>query len=347
MNKVGLAMRASIRVSTRVCLFGLLVAAGVALAETAAGADAAEQARAPEAWLDEMNRAFRDLDYDGVFSYYGGSELATLRVVHMVVDGVQRERLVHLNGAPREIIRTGDEVACILHPGDEILELEASIPAGPFARAFARRFDAVGDLYTITLHGSDRIANREAVRLAVAPRDDHRYGYRLWLDAATGLLLRSELRDMAGTKLEIFQFATLTVGDIPLSALDPVTRDGTATSHFWLNTPPPIRDASPMNWRARWVPVGFSMASADVRRTRANLKVVNTLMFTDGLAAFSVYIEAMPPAGAGNLESRNGATVAVTHLAPGPSDRHHLVTVVGEVPTPTARKIAESIYYER
>ena len=65
MNKVGLAMRVCIRV----CLFGLFMAAGVALAETAAGADAAaDQARAPEAWLDEMNRAFRDLDYDGVFS---------------------------------------------------------------------------------------------------------------------------------------------------------------------------------------------------------------------------------------------------------------------------------------
>ena len=131
-----------------------------------------------------------------------------MRVVHSVTNGVQRERLVHLNGAPREIVRTGDEVECILRPGDEILALESSIPSGPFARAFSRAFEGVSDNYTLSLHGTDRVANREAIRLAVVPRDAQRYGFRLWLDQATGLLLRSELVDMKGAKLEIFQFAT-------------------------------------------------------------------------------------------------------------------------------------------
>ena len=91
----------------------------------------------PHAWLADMNRAFSELSYDGIFTYFSGDDLDTLRVVHMVVAEVQRERLVHLNGAPREIVRTGEEVACILMPGDELLELEGSIPSGPFARAFA------------------------------------------------------------------------------------------------------------------------------------------------------------------------------------------------------------------
>ncbi len=82
-----------------------------------------------------------------------------------MTNGVQRERLVHLNGAPREIVRTGDEVECILQPGDEILALESSIPAGPFARAFSRAFEDVSDHYTLSLHGMDRVANRAAIRL--------------------------------------------------------------------------------------------------------------------------------------------------------------------------------------
>jgi len=179
------------------------------LAGGVSGAEASE----PRRWLDDMNRAFSELSYDGVFSYFSGDDLASLRVVHMVVDGQQRERLVHLNGAPREIVRRGDEVQCIVMPGDALLELEQSIPSGPFARSFVRRYDQISDHYGLSLSGQDRVADRVAVRLAVTPRDDHRYGYRLWLDKETRLLLRSELLSSNGERLEIFQFNQIRLGE--------------------------------------------------------------------------------------------------------------------------------------
>lgn len=68
------------------------------------------------------------------------------------------------------------------------------------------------------------------------------------------------------------------------------------------------------------------------------------MMYSDGLAAFSIFVEAMPEAGAANLISRSGATVAVTLTLDGGSNQgNHLVTVVGEIPTATAQKIALSI----
>ena len=88
------------------------------------------------------------------------------------------------------------------------------------------------------------------------------------------------------------------------------------------------------------------MANADVRRTPSSLKAVNNMMYSDGVASFSVYVESMPSAGAGNLVSQIGATAVVTHLASGPQDEKHLVTVVGEVPMATAQRIAESITYQ-
>jgi sigma-E factor negative regulatory protein RseB len=303
--------------------------------------------RTPEQWLDGMNAAFAEMDYDGVFSYYSGIELSTLRVTHVVLDGVQRERLVHLNGAPREIIRHGDEVACILQPGDEILELESSIPSGPFARAFTRSLDGIGDVYRMAFHGLDRIADREAVRLAVMPEDEDRYGYRLWIDAETGLLLRSELVDRNSARLEIFQFATLDVGGpIDAGIFELSAAEGSVISHLTLGPhPQPRIEDGEMRWEAAWLPAGFAMASWDIRRTPSTLKSINTLMYSDGLAAFSVFIEAMPPAGAGAMVSRHGATVAVTNLIVGPQDERHLVTVVGEVPTETARRVALSVRY--
>jgi sigma-E factor negative regulatory protein RseB len=312
-----------------------------------AGFASADPERTPAQWLDMMNRGFLEASYDGIFSYFSGDDLSTLRVVHTVTNGVQRERLVHLNGAPREIVRTGDEVECILQPGDEILALESSIPAGPFARAFSRAFEGVSDHYTMSLHGSDRVANRQAIRLAVMPRDAQRYGFRLWLDQETGLLLRSELVDMKGTKLEIFQFATLKVGG-PISEkdLEPETGVGSHTSHLSLESSVPAETRRRVSWQADWVPDGFTMASWDIRRTPSTSKSIDTLMYSDGLAAFSVFIEDMPENGANELVSRSGATVAVSEVVTGgPKQGHHLVTVVGEIPTATAQRIAQSIRY--
>ena len=140
----------------------LLLAVSVFLAPGIAAAQSVAQ------MLRDMNAAFTNHSYDGVFSYYTGGELASLRVVHKQVDGVQRERLVHLNGAPREIIRKGEVVSCIVMPGDDLIALEKSIPAGPFARAFVRQFDQISDTYTVGTFGEGRAAGRTAVRVRIA-----------------------------------------------------------------------------------------------------------------------------------------------------------------------------------
>ena len=299
----------------------------------------------PRQWLDDMNRAFSELSYDGIFSYFSGQDLATLRVVHMVVDGQQRERLVHLNGAPREIVRRGDEVACIVMPGDALLELEESIPSGPFARAFVRRYDRISENYGMSFFGEDRVADRTALRLAVTPRDENRYGYRLWLDKRTRLLLRSELVDADGQRLEIFQFNQIRFGDeVDPRMLEPDGKDGSLVNHLTLATkqPKPVPEGD-VAWQAGWLPDGFSMAAADIRRAPSSVKSVNTLMYSDGLAAFSLFIEDMPDDGAASMVSRNGATVAVTQMIKGNGDEPYLVTLVGEIPTPTAQRIARSV----
>lgn len=299
----------------------------------------------PREWLDDMNRAFSELSYDGIFSYFSGQDLASLRVVHMVVNDEQRERLVHLNGAPREIVRRGDEVACIVMPGDALLELEESIPSGPFARAFVRRYDRISQNYGLSFFGEDRVADRTAMRVAVTPRDDNRYGYRLWLDKETRLLLRSELVDGEGRRLEIFQFNQIHFGDdVDEAMLEPDGKDGSLVSHLTLATkqPQPVSHDE-LAWQVGWLPEGFSMAAADIRRAPSSLKSINTIMYSDGLAAFSVFVEDMPDSGAASMVSRNGATVAVTHKITNQRNEPYLVTLVGEIPTPTAQRIARSV----
>jgi len=337
-------MRASIAIT--------LLLAGTLFASVSVAAEQALPGRHPtsdpRSWLADMNRAFNELSYDGVFSYFDGAELASLRIVHMVVDGEQRERLIHQNGAPREIVRRGEEVVCILLPGDDLLALASDLPAGPFARAFVRRYDNISEYYGLTFFGEDRVADRAAVRLAVTPLDEDRFGYRLWLDRETRLLLKSELIDGQGKPLEIFQFSTLVIGsEVDVRALEP--GGGEATPHITnlsLDSKPSIPIKGKVQWVVDWLPVGFTMATSNVRTTPSESRSINTMMFSDGLAAFSVFIEDMPPAGAASMVSRNGATVAVTHLTPGPSTGHHLITLVGELPTATAKRIAQSIRFQ-
>lgn len=305
---------------------------------------------APPSWLADMNRAFMDLNYDGVFSYFTGQDVATLRIVHMIVEGEQRERLVHLNGAPREIIRRGDEVTRVLMPGDNLVELSRGIASGPFARAFTSPFDRISEHYAISDLGVGRVAGRLAQRVAVMPKDSDRYGHRLWLDREHRLLLRSELVDRHGARLEVFQFTQIEIGDgVDPSALEPGRHEGALAS---VDAQPPgtKADAGEMRvrWRAGWIPAGFSMASASVCRSQSRAEMVNTLMYTDGLAAFSVFVEdeRHAHAKAEAAATRRGATVAVTEFVPGPSGRRAQVTLVGELPEPTVRRIARSMYHE-
>jgi sigma-E factor negative regulatory protein RseB len=302
----------------------------------------------PRDWLADMNDAFNSLSYDGVFSYFSGSELESLRIVHMMLDGEPHERLIHQNGPPREIVRRGEEVVCILMPGDDLVALEPDMPGGPFARSFVRRYDAISESYSLTFYGEDRVADRIAVRMAVTPLDENRYGYRLWLDKETRLLLKSELIDTDGKPLEIFQFSTLIIGDeVDPRALEPVgEREQQHITNFTLDSNPSMPVDGQVSWMAEWLPVGFTMASSTTRQTMSREKSINTMMFSDGLAAFSVFIEDMPPAGAASIVSRNGATVAVTHLTPGPDQSQHLITLVGELPTDTAQRIAQSIRFQ-
>ena len=303
------------------------------------------QGKTPEQWLDAMHEAFHEVGYEGVFMYRGGSDSVTMRIVHLNVDGVTRIRLVHLNGAPREVIRHGDQVVRMVRPDDETLRVSA--PVGPWGHAFAPRLRAAEKHYRIRIDGEDRIAGRRAVQIMVSPWDEDRFGHRLWLDHATGLLLRSELHDARGDNLEEFQFASLVIGEnIPESELEPDPGEG------WVHDPlTSASDAArtpgePVRWHAGWVPDGFVMADAEVCDLRGSGEDVTAMMWSDGLAAFHVFVESISGGTASALVSRDGATVVVTHVVEPLQMDQHLVTVVGELPTPTARRIARSVYYQ-
>ena len=297
------------------CAFSLCFSAAVCQADEA------------QQWLDKMGTALREQNYHGTFTYMRGSQFETIKITHQFNDGQELERLLNLNGEPREVIREDSEVVCH-HLKSGTPSLNHDVPLGPFSAAFNESLAINHDQYRFSLHGTDRIAGRTTVRLKITPRFDDRFGYQLWLDEETGLLLQSQLLQR-NQVLELFQFSNIEIGEPVDVAL--VSSLGSDTLSHRLS--PEIQAAVSNNkprWRVSWLPKGFRP-----------VKVPNSnrLHFTDGLAGLSVFFEGktspMP-----EMTTHLGATTVITRRL---KDAEGQITVVGEVPINTARKIAESV----
>ena len=281
-------------------------------------------------WLDKMATAIREQTYDGIFTYMRGHDLDTVRIVHNYSDGKEFERLVHLNGEPREVIRTNDEVICH-HANEDSADLNHGVALGPFSRAFSDNISALQNYYHFSLQGHDRVAGRGTVKLNISPKHTDRYGYKLWLDDQTGLLLQSRLV-YKGRVLEVFQFSRVEIGErITESQL--VSSIGDDSVQHKLTAEFAKEEIGEAEWRVSWLPAGFKR-SMNVQRGR------NTVLFTDGIATFSVFVEKQGNSGLSDLSTRMGGTVVISRSIRGSGQQ---ITVVGELPIKTARRVADSV----
>jgi sigma-E factor negative regulatory protein RseB len=302
--------------------------AGALLSLTSMSVFAGPLAQEPALWLEKMSNALRNKDYQGTFTYIRGRTFDTVRIVHRVVDGVEEERLFNLNGEVRELYRDDREILCF-HPVEdthEQISLDHTVQIGPFNPAFSERVIATQSLYRLAMHGEGRIAGRDAVILSISPINNDRYGYRVWLDQETGLLLQSHLVDRGSVK-EIFQFTNLDIGASVTNADIASAIEGETVFHK-LSLDVNELSEKPV-WRVSWLPDGF----------RAVRVQGNRLHFSDGLATFSVFVE---KAGGGlpDMTTTVGGTVVITRNLKNAGPQ---ITVVGEVPVQTARRVAESV----
>jgi len=280
-------------------------------------------------WLEKMNRAIHEESYQGTFIYLRGSQIDTIKVVHQNHQGKVLERLTSQNGEEREIVRENDQLVCYHKAGDKV-DLSHGIPMGPFTQGFSEKLTANQSLYKVSVFGKSRIADRSTVRIRITPRNRDRYGYNLWLDEESGLLLRSSLVNR-GRVLELFQFSEVQIGENIARSEFASSLPADAIKH--LLTQPKREIASEQGkpeWRVSWVPKGFR----PVRTPDANRKA-----FTDGVATLSVFMERAKKS-LGDLQTSVGGTVVITRQVKGSSQQ---ITVVGEVPIATARKVVESI----
>jgi len=288
-----------------------------------------------EQWLGRLAHSMDELNYRGVMSYAHGAQMESLRLTHGIFDGEEFERLEHLDGAPREIIRHGKQLTCI--------QLGQRVDSLLHRHLLKAGLEGIDRYYDIEVAGEDRVAGRRAVVLNIKPRDQFRFGYRLALDHDTGLLLRTEALDDAGRVRERLQFVEVEIG-MPLKKewLGDVANHPTANSAVTNSKPEPVLidrvvEEAQMPWRPEWMPPGFVLSVAPHRASEG------VMTYSDGLAVLSIFVEiTQAPLPASDGRAMHGATVAYTKLA-NFNGQPYLITVVGEVPEMTAQRVAGAV----
>jgi sigma-E factor negative regulatory protein RseB len=293
-------------------------------------------------WLDGMSEALQNLDYDGTFVYLHDNKLEAMRIIHQRDGKDEKERLVSLTGSAREVIRDNQSVTCIM-PDSKSVMVGRSRPRQLFP-AVPRDLNSIEKYYRFENHGDDRMAGVMAQVVTITPRDDYRYGYRFWIAKDSKMLLKSDLNGAHGAPIEQVMFTHLGVGKKISEAGMPATpgEDAPAWHHQDIGGAVTAEQGEP-RWEVRRLPDGFSLTNYQRKRMRPDGKGTEHLVYSDGLATVSVYVE-MASADDNPLKglSRMGAMNAYGTIVDG-----HQVVVVGEVPAVTVEMMARSIASRR
>jgi sigma-E factor negative regulatory protein RseB len=314
---------------------GLLVLAVGCLGAGAALADDSAQ------WLERMNKALATRNYDGTFSHWHGGRVELLRIIHRVQDGVVSERLASLDGSGREFIRTGANLACYL-PDKRRVVVEQRPQQEPLVN-FPAVTDETAHYYDIKEVARTRFNRRDTHVISVTPKDQYRYGYRLWIDDSTAMPLKTELCDASGHIIEQIVFANLTLSS---RLADALFKPEVSTAGFQIvrSEPPQSPQAlrPPASWSALQLPPGFRMTVRSAQTLPGSTAVVDHMVFSDGVASVSVFIEVQqagaPQPGAPGQSAAVGSSSAYSTFVDG-----HKVTAVGEVPPATVELIASQV----
>ena len=289
----------------------------------------------PSDWLDKMASAVKTASYEGTVIRIQNDKVEALKVVHVVSDGVVRERVIVQEGNGLEIIRNGNEVQCILPDKKSVLVEEwndqsalfSSLPSGDI------RF---GNEYDVSIVREERVAGRKTVLLAIRPHDEYRFGHRIWLDIETGFPLQTKLISQEGEAIEQIRFADIVLGEeIHASALAPSIN----TENFrWFTQPKrEISHVVDSPWQNDELPSGFRVVSTHKETLTGRDAVVTHILYSDGLANVSVFVE---PASDKKIARKSSVGSSNSYSVETDGFR---VTAVGEVPAATVEKIATSM----
>jgi sigma-E factor negative regulatory protein RseB len=312
----------------------LLAIVGTLISASAVCADSLDAM----AWLRKIADASRQHNFAGTFVYQHGRQIETSRIAHWVDAGGEHEKLETLDGPPRETIRTNDNVACYLPESKTVIFTKRN--GRQFPALLPEQLTGITENYVVRKGEVNRVAGADCQTILLEPKDNLRYAHHFCAELVSGLLLRARAYAENNELVESFAFTQLLLGNA-------VTRDllkskYAAKSHDWRVDRHALERGDvtgDSGWTLKNQPPGFRKVTEMRRAIAGRPGAVSHIVYSDGLAAISVFIEPMPkaPPQAGPLPYQGAVNIYVRPQA------EQMLTVVGETPARTVRQVAESL----
>jgi len=324
------------------CAAALLTAASGAFAQ---GDDPVAARRAAAELLNRIHLAAQQQNYEGTFVYQRGATVQSSRITHAAARGDgEYESLESLDGKPRRMLRHDDDMFTFV-PERHLCVVEKRQNKDSFPALLATSGDQVLSVYEPKMLGSDRVAGLDSQVIELDPKDSYRFAYKLWADAKTGLLLRAQTLDPDGQVLEQLSFSQVRIGG-PVDKTS--IANGIRNTSGWTIVRPPVQpvDMEAQGWQLTPNIAGFKKIR-ELRRPMASREEgqppipVDQAVFSDGLAAISIFVEPVEK----NSRKEGAGNTGATHvLVKRRGD--FWITLLGEVPQATLQQFASAIEYK-
>ncbi len=294
------------------------------------------------AWLMRIHDAASHRNFRGTFVVTSNGAVSSAHIVHYCDGANQFERIDALDGETRHVFRHND-VVHTLWPQSHTALVEQRDQLTSFPALLQLGDDRIGDFYAVQSLGMERMAGHEANVLLLRPRDGFRFGYRLWADHDSGLLLRSDVLGEHGEILESSAFSDVEIG-VP-SQPDTVTQPMSKLDGYRVVHPTLVpTELAAEGWSLRRSVPGFHQVrclkrpldgSQEGEQGGKGSDVVQTI-YSDGLTYVSVFIEPY------DAELHNHAMLTAIGATQTLMRRHGdwWITVVGDVPVATLKLFA-------
>lgn len=321
-----------------------LLATNTAIAQLATPTKGSTAERSVSEWLVRLHDASRNRAYTGTFVVSVGSQMSSARIWHVCDGSQQLERVDTLSGPARTTVRRNDEVMTFV-PESRLTVVERRSSLGLFPALLQTPSHALADFYVLRQGtGAERVAGLETDVIEFQPKDEWRFGYRVWSEKKTGLVLKLQTLDAQQRVLEQVAFSELNL-DAPVR-VDQLSklmknRPGYTVQQVVVAQSTP----EAQGWRLKQPVPGYTTTALHVRVddkvTSGAQKPVAPIqwVFSDGLASVSLFVEPFDAARHGaELRVATGATHSYSRRVDA-----FWVTAVGEAPFAALRQFTQEI----
>lgn len=291
-------------------------------------------------WIQSMSEAMRNLSYRGNFVYMHDNQLESMSIAHTRNQSGEKERLLSLNGEAREVIRDDKNLICIW-PASRKVVVDFSRKNNFSPIFIPDDIENIGRFYNFELVGVDRIADQSTVVVQISPKDQFRYGLKFWINRDNHLMMKSILVDDNNRAVEQVMFTSLELvtdpADIVFSTVPAIDENFTLVRfHSGENSG---QDNSESSWHTNNIPAGFHQKSILKRHDVTSDQYVYQMVYTDGLASLSIFIEKQSPQLKLGKMSMGAVNAYIRSLG------DYMVTAIGEVPEVTVKSMAEAVFH--